>query len=281
MARRRQIIPWRAAGTRAEMRRNADEVVQDTGWVFNNVTGSALTLEQFVATGDAEVDVYLDRFGWSEMPPTMSILEIGSGIGRMTAALTRQFRTVFASDVDAAFLERCRETVSRFGDVTALRTVHIADGSSVNIEDNSVDLVFSYITLQHCKASDALRLTSEATRVVKPGGWIALNYRTYVAADAFLLPAGALMRVLWNVPGVGPKLSQWRWSTRLGWQANRLNPRRVLNLLETSRVEFDELVILHHPGRPASQATFMGDPVRQRDLDVANKSHWWLLARCR
>jgi SAM-dependent methyltransferase len=263
------------------MRRNADEVVQDTGWVFNNETGSALTLEHFVATGNAEVDVYLNRFGWSEMPPSMSILEIGSGIGRMTAALTRQFRTVIASDVDAAFLERCRETVSRFGDVTALRTVHIADGSSVHLEDNSVDLVFSYITLQHCKASDALRLTSEATRVVKPGGWIALNYRTYVPADAFLLPAGALMRVLWNVPGVGPKLSQWRWSTRLGWQANRLNPRRVLNLLETSRVEFDELVILHHPGRPASQATFMGEPVRQRDLDVANKSHWWLLARCR
>lgn len=281
MALRRQIIPWRAAGTRAEMRRNADEVVRDTGWVFNNQTGKKLTLDHFVETGNAEVDIYLDRFGWSEMSPGTSILEIGSGIGRMTAALTRQFRTVIASDVDAAFLERCRETVSRFGDVTTLRTLHIADGSSVGLEDNSVDLVFSYITLQHCKASDALRLTSEATRVAKPGGWIALNYRTYVPADAFLLPVGALMRLLWNVPGVGPKLSAWRWSTRLGWQANRLNPRRVLNLLEVARVEFDELVILHHPGRPATKASFMGESVQQRDLDVANKSHWWLLARCR
>lgn len=281
MALRRQIIPWRAAGTRVEMRRNADEVVQDTGWVFNNQTGKKLTLDHFVETGNAEVDIYFDRFGWSEMSPGTSILEIGSGIGRMTAALTRQFRTVIASDVDAAFLERCRETVSRFGDVTTLRTLHIADGSSVGLEDNSVDLVFCYITLQHCKASDALRLTSEATRVTKPGGWIALNYRTYVAADAFLLPVGALMRLLWNVPGVGSKLSAWRWSTRLGWQANRLNPRRVLNLLEVAKIEFDELVILHHPGRPATKATFMGEPVQQRDLDVANKSHWWLLARCR
>jgi hypothetical protein len=25
----------------------------------------------------------------------------------------------------------------------------------------------------------------------------------------------------------------------------------------------------------------MGEPVIQRDLDVANKSHWWLVARCR
>ena len=82
MALRRQIIPWRAAGTRAEMRRNADEVVRDTGWVFNNQTGSSLTLEEFVQTGDAEVEIYLDRFQWSEMAPQSSVLEIGSGIGR-------------------------------------------------------------------------------------------------------------------------------------------------------------------------------------------------------
>lgn len=281
MALRRQIIPWRAAGTRAEMRRNADEVVRDTGWVFNNETGSDLTLGHFVATGDAEVGVYLERFGWAQLPPTHSLLEIGSGIGRMTAAFSRHFRHVTATDVDAAFLERCRETVSRFGDVTTLRTVHIADGSSILVDDSSVDLVFSYITLQHCKASDALRLTSEAVRIAKPGGAIALNYRTWVPLDVVLVPAGAVMRLLWKVPALGERLSKWRWSTRLGWQANRLDPRRVLRMLESMNVEFEELTILHHPGRGAKGPLYLGEPVRQRDLDVANKSHWWLLARCR
>ena len=280
MALRRQLIPWRAAGTRAEMRRNADEVVRDTGWVFNNQTGASLTLDEFVKTGDAEVDIYLDRFGWTGMANGASVLEIGSGIGRMTAALSRKFASVIATDVDAAFLERCRETVARFGRVNSLRTVHIADGSSVNVGDDSVDVVFSYITLQHCKASDALRLTTEALRVVKPGGQIALNYRTWVPADVLLVPAGAVMRLLWRIPVAGQKLSQWRWSTRLGWQANRLDPRRVLALLQASNVEFDEMVILHHPGRPQKPVTFDGKPVPQRDLDVANKSHWWLLARC-
>lgn len=280
MALRRQLIPWRAAGTRAEMRRNADEVVRDTGWVFNNQTGASLTLDEFVKTGDVEVDIYLDRFGWSGFASGASVLEIGSGIGRMTAALSRKFASVIATDVDAAFLERCRETVARFGRVNSLRTVHIADGSSVNVGDDSVDVVFSYITLQHCKASDALRLTTEALRVVKPGGHIALNYRTWVPADVLLVPAGAVMRLLWRIPVAGQKLSQWRWSTRLGWQANRLDPRRVLALLQASNVEFDELVILHHPGRPQKPVTFDGNPVPQRDLDVANKSHWWLLARC-
>lgn len=281
MALRRQLIPWRAAGTRAEMRRNADEVVRDTGWVFNNQTGATLTLHEFVKTGDAEVDIYLDRFGWSTMAASSSVLEIGSGIGRMTSALTRKFASVIATDVDAAFLERCRETVSRFGRMSTLRTVHIADGSSINVSDNSVDSVFSYITLQHCKASDALRLTTEAIRVVKPGGHIALNYRTWVPADLVLIPAGGVMRLLWRVPVAGQKLSQWRWSTRLGWQANRLDPRRVLALLQASNIEFDELAILHHPGRPQRTVSYDGAPVPQRDLDVANKSHWWLVARCR
>jgi ubiquinone/menaquinone biosynthesis C-methylase UbiE len=261
------------------MRRNADEVVRDTGWVFNNQTGSSLTLEEFVQTGDAEVEIYLDRFQWSEMAPQSSVLEIGSGIGRMTAALTRRFASVIATDVDAAFLERCRETVARFGTVSALRTVHIADGSSINTADDSVDAVFSYITLQHCKASDALRLTTEALRVVKPGGYIALNYRTWVPADIILVPAGGVMRWLWRIPVVGQRLSQWRWSTRLGWQANRLDPRRVLALLEASNISLKDPVILHHPGRPQRSVSLNGTVVRQRDLDVANKSHWWLVAQ--
>jgi SAM-dependent methyltransferase len=279
MARRRsQLTPWRAAGTRAEQRHNPDELVRDTGWVFNNQTGDSLTLDEFVRTGDDEVNIYLDRFGWNDRAASSSVVEIGSGIGRMTSALTHRFASVIATDVDAAFLERCRQTVARFGKVSSLRTVHIADGSTIDLPNASVDVVFSYITLQHCKASDATRLTSEACRVVKPGGAIALNYRTWVPADLGLVPAGWVVRSLWHLPVLGSRLSKWRWSTRLGWQANRLDPRRVLSMLEESGVSLVDPVILHHPGRPQRAVTFAGSVVPQRDLDVANKSHWWLLA---
>jgi hypothetical protein len=54
----------------------------------------------------------------------------------------------------------------------------------------------------------------------------------------------------------------------------------VLSLLEASKVELDDVLILHHPGRPQREVSYMGNTVRQRDLDVANKSHWWLVARC-
>jgi len=260
---------------------NADEVVRETGWVFNNQTGGSLTLQEFVDTGDAEVSIYLDRLGWSDLSASASILEIGAGIGRMTAALSRRFDQVTAADIDAAFLERCRETVARHGRATALRTSHIVDGHSIDLPDSSVDAVFSYITLQHCRASDAIGLTREAFRIVRPAGRVALNFRTWVPADVALVPAGAVMRFLWNLPVVGARLSTWRWSTRLGWQANRLDPRRILAVLEAANIEVTEIAILHHPGRPLREAVFRDEVVPQRDLDVANQSHWWLLVRCR
>lgn len=278
---RRQLIPWRAAGTRSQTSGHVDDVVRDTGWVFNNQMGASLTLDEFVGTGDSEVEIYLDRLGWSFISPSAKLLEIGSGIGRMTSAFTHKFETVIAADVDAAFLERCRETVSRFGLTNSLSTVHIEDGHSIAVADSSVDIVFSYITLQHCRASDALGLTSEAFRVVKSGGYVALNYRTWVPADVALLPAGVMMRVLWNIPVVGEALSRWRWSTRLGWQANRIDPKRVFALLEASKVDLSEVAIMHYPNRPQKPTFFNDVLVPQHDLDVCNKSHWWLVARCR
>lgn len=279
MTRRRpQLTPWRTAGERAEGPQSADEVVRETGWVFNNETGSALTLAQFVDQGNKEVDVYMRRFQLLEMAGNSTLLEIGSGIGRMTAAFTKNFNAVVATDVDAAFLERCRETVAEFGNVMHLRTAHIADGRTIPVADQSIDVVFSYITLQHCKNEDALALTKEAMRVVKPGGRIVLNYRTWVPADVFLVPAGGVMRQLWHIPFLRARLAKWRWSTRLGWQANRLSPSAVLSAVEKTNIPLTDIVLRHHKSRSLPNVTYKGSAVEKRKLDKANKSHWWLVA---
>lgn len=279
MTRRRpQLTPWRTAGERAEGPQSADDVVRETGWVFNNETGSALSLAQFVEQGNKEVDVYMRRFHLLEMAGDATLLEIGSGIGRMTAAFTKNFASVVATDVDAAFLERCRETVAEFGDVMHLRTAHIADGRTIPIADQSIDAVFSYITLQHCKNDDAIALTKEALRIVKPGGRVVLNYRTWVPADIFLVPAGVVMRQLWRVPFLRARLAKWRWSTRLGWQANRLSPSAVLAAVESTGVPLSRVLLRHHKSRSLPNVTYMGNEVEKRKLDKANKSHWWLVA---
>ena len=106
-ARRRQHVPWNAAGRASETQGDGDSVVRDTGWVFNNETGQQLTLAEFVNSGEQEVGAYLQYFGFlPEDNAQRSLVEIGAGIGRMTAGFTQRFKSVVACDLDAAFLER-------------------------------------------------------------------------------------------------------------------------------------------------------------------------------
>jgi ubiquinone/menaquinone biosynthesis C-methylase UbiE len=272
---RKHHVPWTAAGTASEEQHSADDVVRATGWVFNNRSGDELDLAAFVSTGDHETLAYLQAF--SLAGPTMAeqtLAELGSGIGRMTSSFTRLFAKVIACDLDAAFLERCRETVAQFGHPERLQTSHVADGRSLALDDDSVDLAFSYITLQHCQHDDALALAAEAVRVTRPGGHVALNFRTWTIADAALWPAGFVVRNLFRVPGIGPWLARHRFLARLGWQANRLAPAEVIGAL---RDRLGDVAVVRSPKRGAFgvqgtvDTTYVG----------VHRSHWWLVASVR
>ncbi len=272
MTRRRQHVPWKAAGSASENEHSADDVVRETGWVFNNVTGSELSLAEFVATGDNETVAYLEAFGvLSPDAALQTMVEVGSGIGRMTASFSRLFAKVIACDLDAAFLERCRETVAQFGKPERLQTSHVADGRTLGLPDDSADLVFSYITLQHCHHDDGLALTREAVRVAKPGGHIALNFRTWVAQDIVLWPAGKIVRASWRMPRVGPVIAQRRLPARLGWQANRLTPKEVLAAAGSS---LTDVQVFRGPKRRG-----FGLPgTTDRTFEGVHRSHWWVVA---
>ncbi|MGE0136676.1 MAG: class I SAM-dependent methyltransferase [Ilumatobacteraceae bacterium] len=271
MSRRKQHVPWTAAGTASEGQHSADDVVRHTGWVFNNRTGRKLDLAAFVTTGDHETLAYLQAFGLDD--PSLAqqtLVEIGAGIGRMTSSFTRLFARVIACDLDGAFLERCRETVAQFGRPERLQTSHVADGRTLAIGDSVADLAFSYITLQHCHRDDALALSREAVRVTRPGGRIALNFRTWTGADLALWPAGKVTRALFRAPALGNRLARHRTTARLGWQANRLAPAEVLQ----------------HLGDTIAAPTIVRSPQRSKfgvDADETtyvgvHRSHWWLVA---
>jgi SAM-dependent methyltransferase len=271
MVRRPQLVPWRAAGQASERESSGDDVVRTTGWVFNNETGSDLTLEQFVATGDQEVPAYLTVFGLRTPEiDQQTLVEIGCGIGRMTCAFTREFAVVVACDLDAGFLERTHETVGRFGKVDRLRTSHVADGQTLDLASDSADVTFSYITLQHCDPDDALDLTAEAVRVTRPGGKIVLNYRARGGSDVVLLPLGGAMRAAFGIPGVGPWLSQRRLAARLGWQANRLHPDQIIGPLAT---QLTDVQVWRHPKSKVS-----GYGAEIKTFDGINPHHYWIIA---
>jgi SAM-dependent methyltransferase len=272
---RRNHVPWTAAGTASEQKRSADEVVRKTGWVFNNRTGSGRNLAEFVETGNHETLAFVTAFGLGDDPlSSQTLVEIGSGIGRMTSSFTRLFARVVACDLDAAFLERCRETVAQFGRPERLQTSPVADGRAIALPDDAADLAFSYITFQHCHRDDALALTAEAVRVVRSGGHVVLNYRTWVGRDAVLWPAGKIVRGLWRVPRLGPAISKRRTLARLGWQANRLSPIEVMTEVGA---EISDVQIFRSPKRRSFAVAGTSD----QSFEGVNRSHWWLVAKVR
>ena len=270
-------LPWRRAGNLADNNLSADDVVRETGWVFNNETGNDLTLEEFVNTGDKEVQRYIRLLELGDINfESSTLLEIGSGIGRMTSAFTNRCEKVIAADVDSAFLERCRQTVARFGRIDRLTTLHVANGRTLVQNDDSVDIAFSYITLQHCQPHDALELVNQAIRVTRSGGTVVLNFRTWVLSDILLVPLGVAMRSLWKVSFVGPRLARWRWSTRFGWQANRLKPDTVLTKVAP---QLGNIKIFHSKKRTLKVLTTEKNDLRVIPTNRINPSHWWLVAQ--
>ncbi|MEQ1702522.1 MAG: hypothetical protein ABMA25_20630, partial [Ilumatobacteraceae bacterium] len=111
-------------------------------------------------------------------------------------------------------------------------------------------------------------------RVAKPGGHLALNFRTWVPQDVVLWPTGKLVRASWRLPRVGPRIAQMRLPTRLGWQANRLTPKEVMAAIGP---HVSDVTIFRGPKRrgfelPGTQdGTFVG----------VHRSHWWLVATVR
>ncbi len=107
---------------------------------FNNETGERLSLAEFVATGDAEVGSYLHLFDLDDpQNATRTVVEIGSGIGRMTAR--------FLADLRHRHRLRSRRCPSSsavvrrwpsFGLPSHLQTSHVADGRSLSIPDATV-----------------------------------------------------------------------------------------------------------------------------------------------
>ena len=270
-------LPWRRAGNLADNNLSADDVVRETGWVFNNETGNDLTLKEFVDTGDKEVRLYIRLLELGDIKFDSSVLlEIGSGIGRMTSAFTNRCEKVIAADVDSAFLERCRQTVARFGRIDRLTTLHVANGKTLALNDNTVDFAFSYITLQHCQPNDALELVNQAIRVTRSGGTVVLNFRTWVLSDVLLVPLGIAMRSLWKVSIVGPRLARWRWSTRFGWQANRLKPDTVLAKVAP---QLSDIKIFHSKKRTLKVLTTGKNQIKVIPTNRINPSHWWLVAQ--
>jgi SAM-dependent methyltransferase len=99
------------------------------------------------------------------LPAVQRALDIGCGDGRLSACLTSD--ELVAADVSRVALERAQR---RLGEA---ELVPLEPDSPLPFEDSSFDLVLCAETLEHVR--DVQLLLSEARRVLKPGGTLALT----------------------------------------------------------------------------------------------------------
>ena len=113
------------------------------------------------------------------------VLDLGCGIGRMTAPIAQSFARVVGVDVSSEMIDQAK---LRHSDVDNLEFA-VNDGTGLgDFENASFDLVFSYSVLPHLPPEVVRSYFHEVNRILKPGGWFRYQFwvgpeRTQAAND--------------------------------------------------------------------------------------------------
>ena len=98
--------------------------------------------------------------------PKYVVLDLGCGIGRVARYVSPLCTTVWAVDASESMLGYARE---RLGDLPNVRFARCAGTRIPDLADDSVDLAYSLITLQHLEREDAFALLRDVRRVLRTG----------------------------------------------------------------------------------------------------------------
>lgn len=136
--------------------------------------GGQWDLDEFYDTGEAEVVAIielLERLGLS--PETARALDFGCGVGRLTRAMGSRFDWVVGVDVSAEMIARAQRLN---GGRTNLTWIHNPHPGLPDIEDRSIDFIYTRLVLQHMPTAAALGYLSEFARVLAPRGLLVFQY---------------------------------------------------------------------------------------------------------
>lgn len=123
--------------------------------------------ERFWVEGQAALETLLGSVD-AEVRGGDRVVEIGCGLGRLTAPLAARAREVVALDVSPEMLGRAWEIHQALDNV---RWMHGDGRTLTGIDDSSADLCISHVTFQHLpKPELTLGYVREMGRVLRPGG---------------------------------------------------------------------------------------------------------------
>jgi ubiquinone/menaquinone biosynthesis C-methylase UbiE len=145
------------------------------------------------------------------------VLEIGAGVGRMTKHLSELGARTIATDVSAQMLDRARRNLA---DSTNIEYIVVPGDGTLPVESGTVDVVFSYIVLQHVPTrAEQIRYLTESIRVLSPGGRLAIQVR-----------ASGFSTLAHEWVGFGVHLVKGRKTMNRAWRGARIPRKQILAL---------------------------------------------------
>lgn len=152
------------------MRRDWDERARRNAFLYIASWRKDWDEESFFESGEQDyvrlVQPILQKLQFD--PTSKSMAELGCGAGRMTRSFAQRFLSVCAVDISAEMQSRAKRYLRPFSNIRWV----LSDGETLSeIEDNSVDFVFSYLVLQHMPNKGLVSSSIvEMTRILRPGG---------------------------------------------------------------------------------------------------------------
>lgn len=132
-------------------------------------------VDAFAATGQREVDAAMARV--ADLVPGLNrsaALDFGCGVGRLTGALTRHFARVTGVDAAPSMIAHAVDLgLAPQADFVVNQEPHLR-----RFADDSVDLSYSSLVLQHLQRPAALAYLRELLRITRPGGCVVVQLTT-------------------------------------------------------------------------------------------------------
>jgi SAM-dependent methyltransferase len=122
--------------------------------------------EQYWASGDRDFSNLLNLAFSAGLSQTELALEIGCGLGRLTAPMGREFTKVVGVDIAPRMLKLARRYVTQSNIDFAL----VRSGFELPLKDGVTDLVIAWTVFRHVPKQVFARYLHETCRILKPGG---------------------------------------------------------------------------------------------------------------